>query len=62
MTKMQADDGRDGQARRANPAPLSASVRRHLGMSLRTLYAGSLVEPVSERIESLLTKLGRTRS
>ena len=62
MTKMQPDDGQDGRMHRARPAALSASVRRHLGLNLRSLYAGSLVEPVSERIESLLTKLGREKS
>ncbi|GJE16706.1 hypothetical protein [Methylobacterium marchantiae] len=59
MTKMQPDNGR---TRPASPVSLSANVRRHLGMNLRNLYAGSLVEPVSERIESLLTKLGRTKT
>ncbi|KQP16786.1 hypothetical protein [Methylobacterium sp. Leaf93] len=61
MTKMQPDDGQDGRAPRARPVALSASVRRHLGLNLRTHYAASLVEPVSERIETLLTKLGRTK-
>lgn len=61
MTKMQPDDGQDGRAHRTRPAPLSASVRRHLGLNLRSLYADSLVEPVGERIESLLTKLGRRK-
>ncbi len=37
--------------------PLSASVRRHLGKSLRSFYAASLAEPVSERLEALLSRL-----
>ncbi|WP_019906220.1 hypothetical protein [Methylobacterium sp. 77] len=62
MTKVQPDDGRNGQMRPASAATLSPSVRRHLGMNLRNLYATSLVEPVSERIETLLAKLGRIRT
>lgn len=61
MTKVQPDDGQDGRAYRARPAALSASVRRHIGLNLRSLYAATLVEPVGERIESLLTKLGRSK-
>lgn len=39
--------------------PLSASVRRHLGKSLRTFYATALSEPVSERMEALLVRLDK---
>ncbi len=41
--------------------PLSQGVRRHLGKNLRTLYAGSLTEPVGERLEALIARLGKTR-
>ncbi len=41
--------------------PLSQSVRRHLGKNLRSLYAGCLTEPVGERIEALIARLGKTR-
>lgn len=61
MTKTQSDDERNGQARRAAAIPLNAGIRRHLGLNLRSLYANSLVEPMGERIESLLTKLGRDK-
>jgi hypothetical protein len=37
--------------------PLSPSVRRHIGKSLRTHYAETLAEPVSERLEALLARL-----
>lgn len=48
----------------ANPAdipPLSQGVRRHLGRNLRALYAGCLTEPVGERLEALIARLGKTR-
>ena len=50
--------------RPANPAapPLSPNVRRHLGQTLRSFYAASLSEPVSERMEALLAKLDRPAS
>lgn len=62
MTKIQADTAPEGQAPRTSPPPLSAHTRRHLGINLRSLYAGSLAEPVSERLEALLAKLGKGRS
>lgn len=37
--------------------PLSPSVRRHLGKSLRSHFADSLTEPVGERLESLIGRL-----
>lgn len=37
--------------------PLSPSVRRHLGKSLRSHYADSLTEPVGERLETLIGRL-----
>ena len=36
---------------------LSSTVRRQLGKSLRSYYAESMNEPVSERIEALLARL-----
>lgn len=41
--------------------PLSQGVRRHLGKNLRSLYSGSLTEPVGERIEALIARLGKGR-
>lgn len=61
MTKMQPNDGRDGRTTRVRPASLSASVRRHIGLNLRAHYADSLIEPVGERIETLLSKLGHRK-
>ena len=46
------------ETKAANGAPpLSPSVRRHLGKSLRSHYADSLTEPVSERLETLIGRL-----
>ncbi|GAB6841511.1 hypothetical protein HNR00_000743 [Methylorubrum rhodinum] len=41
--------------------PLSQGVRRHLGRNLRSLYSGCLTEPVGERIEALIARLGKSR-
>lgn len=47
---------------RTPPTPvLSASVRRHLGKTLRSFYAPTLSEPVSERMEALLARLQTQR-
>lgn len=51
-TKSTGDDG---------APPLSQGVRRHLGKNLRSLYAGCLTEPVGERIEALIARLGKSR-
>ena len=37
--------------------PLNATVRRHLGQTLRGHYADTLSAPVDERLEALLAKL-----
>lgn len=61
MSKTQTDRRSDARSERP-PAPvLSASVRRHLGKSLRTFYAATLAEPMSERLEALLSRLDRPR-
>jgi len=39
------------------PPPLSAGVRRHLGKNLRSFYADTLTEPVSNHLEALLARL-----
>lgn len=57
MVKVQLEPRPDASAPRADVPPLSAPVRRHLGKTLRTHYAASLAEPVSERLEALLAKL-----
>ncbi|WP_375465351.1 NepR family anti-sigma factor [uncultured Methylobacterium sp.] len=59
MSKPQAD--RPDEAKPASP-PLNASVRRHLGRNLRTLYADSLSAPVSQRLESLIAQLDRPKT
>lgn len=41
----------------ASVPSLSSTVRRQLGKSLRSYYAASMNEPVSERIEALLARL-----
>lgn len=55
MTKPAADT-KSARGVAAAP-PLSPSVRRHLGKSLRSHYADSLTEPVGERLEALIGRL-----
>lgn len=44
----------------AQPAPpLSPSVRRHLGKTLRSHFADCLTEPVGERLGALIASLGK---
>lgn len=56
MAKPQVER-KEGRASGPAVQPLSPSVRRHLGKSLRSFYAESFSEPVSERLEALLAKL-----
>lgn len=42
-------------------APLSATVRRHLGQNLRSLYADTLAAPISQRLEALIAQLEKPR-
>ena len=58
MSKPQRD--RSGEAAPASVS-LSASVRRHLGQNLRTLYADSLSAPVNQRLEALIAQLDRPK-
>lgn len=44
----------------ADAPPLSPTVRRHLGQTLRGHYADSLSAPVGERLEALLAQLDKT--
>lgn len=60
MSKTLIESTRGGVMPVSTP-PLSPSVRRHLGKSLRSFYAASLTEPVSERIEALLARLDAPR-
>lgn len=39
--------------------PLNATVRRHLGQTLRGHYADTLSAPVDEHLEALLAKLDK---
>lgn len=39
--------------------PLSPSVRRHLGKTLRSHFADCLTEPVGERLGALIASLGK---
>ncbi|MEH3118254.1 MAG: hypothetical protein PGN25_11880 [Methylorubrum populi] len=59
MTKTVADT--KPAADTAAVPPLSPGVRRHLGKSLRSHYAGCLTEPVGERLEALITRLAKPR-
>nr|WP_147078284.1 hypothetical protein [Methylobacterium haplocladii] len=54
---MQSEPRTDTRPCRIETPPLSATVRRHLGKSLRSHYAAALAEPVSERLEAVLAKL-----
>ena len=45
----------------AGSAPLSPSVRRHLGQNLRTHYADALTAPVSQRLEALIAQLDKPK-
>jgi hypothetical protein len=40
------------------PPALAPNVRRHLGHGLRAVYPADPAEPVGERIEALLIRLG----
>lgn len=62
MAKSATEARIDPSALRAGPPPLSPSVRRQLGSSLRNFYADTLSEPVSERLEALLARLDRTKA
>ena len=44
----------------AEAPPLSPTVRRHLGQTLRGHYADSLSAPVGERLEALLAQLDKS--
>lgn len=57
MAKIQLDARTELPPQRADIPPLSAGIRRHLGKTLRSHYAATLTEPVSERLEALLAKL-----
>ncbi|GLS43567.1 hypothetical protein [Methylobacterium brachythecii] len=57
MAKIQLDARTEAPPLRADVPPLSAGTRRHLGKTLRSHFAATLAEPVSERLEALLAKL-----
>lgn len=61
MSKTQTAIVAEPHPTRTDAPSMSPSVRRHLGKSLRSHYAGSLSEPMtapfSERLEALLAKL-----
>lgn len=59
MTRSDGATASDGP--RPGPPPLNAGIRRHLGLSLRSLYAEFLSEPPGTRIEALLTRLGKSK-
>jgi hypothetical protein len=58
MSKTRSDGSSTADAARPGPPPLNAGIRRHLGISLRSLYAEILSEPPSSRIEAVLARLG----
>ncbi|WP_200918833.1 hypothetical protein [Methylobacterium sp. Leaf87] len=41
------------------PPALAPHIRRHLGHTLRAFYPADPAEPVGERIEALLIRLGK---
>lgn len=41
--------------------PLPAGIRRHLGQNLRSYYAETLAEPVSQRLEALLAQIAKAK-
>ncbi|GEP09657.1 hypothetical protein [Methylobacterium gnaphalii] len=57
MAKIQLDARTETLPHRNDVPPLTAGTRRHLGKTLRSHYAATLAEPVSERLEMLLAKL-----
>lgn len=61
MAKIQFEP-KDTRAASPVTPPLSPGVRRHLGQTLRSFYAASLSEPVSERMEALLARLDGRKS
>lgn len=42
-------------------APLAAGIRRHLGQNLRALYADTLAAPLTQRLETLMAQLDKTK-
>lgn len=61
MPKTRSDCSPNAEAGHSRPPPLSAGIRRHLGLSLRTFYADVLSEPPGARIEALLARLGKAK-
>ncbi|WP_244625512.1 NepR family anti-sigma factor [Methylobacterium mesophilicum] len=41
--------------------PLAAGIRRHLGQNLRALYADTLAAPLTQRLETLMAQLDKTK-
>lgn len=62
MSMTPSDGATASDGPRPGPPPLNAGIRRHLGLSLRSLYAEILSEPPSTRIEALLTRLGKPKT
>lgn len=59
MSKTQTDRVNAAKSTAPAPAPLSPSIRRHIGRGLRVVYADALTEPVGQRIEDLLDRLDK---
>lgn len=59
MSKTHTDRAEPVKSVAPGPAPLSPSIRRHLGRTLRVVYADALAEPVGQRIEALLDRLDK---
>lgn len=57
MPKQPAPQAAPAQA----AAPLSPSVRRHLGQNLRSVYADVLAAPASQRLEALIAQLDKPK-
>ncbi|MET0745354.1 MAG: hypothetical protein ABWY78_18430 [Microvirga sp.] len=60
MTKTHPDRPPEATAA-STAAPLSPSVRRHLGQNLRAAYADTLAAPFNQRLEALVQQLAKPK-
>lgn len=61
MPKTRSEGSPAPEAARAAAPSLSPGIRRHLGQSLRTFYAGMLADPPGTRLEALIARLGKAK-
>lgn len=60
MTKTHPERPSEAEAA-STVAPLSPSVRRHLGQNLRAAYADTLAAPINQRLEALVQQLAKQK-